>query len=486
MTTSHQTDDPPTADLPPIRTIYPKYLVTIWGQAKFVRDPIAMLYWLQRKYGNLFQVEFGGRRLVFAFGPTYNRILHAETDRFHGRGVVLAGPENSAQRRLMTSLFALNGTVHQRFRHQLVPAFQKSALAGYAPDLAEEVDTVLSQWHPGKVVDMSAETRQLSWAIARRVLFGLPHRPDVESLRDELEEWFVRNSRPWTQLIRVNRPFTPYGQLLRRAEAIEQRVLALIRQKRDEGLGHDVLSMLMRARNEAGVPATDAELVGHVITLFLASYETTANTLAWTLFLLAQHPEIASSLCDELATTPMDGTQPADLDRLPLLGRVLKESMRILPVVPVSRRWTTRDGDFNGFHLPAQSMVVFSHYLTHHMPDLYPDPEKFLPERWETINPSLAEYLPFGAGARICIGAAFATYSLKLMLTTILRRWRFSVVPGAQIDRRVKVTLAPKHGLPMRIGHATEGFHRVQVRGNIHEMVDLTAPTQAFVRTRAA
>jgi cytochrome P450 len=458
----------------------------IWAQAKFIRDPLWMIEYIRSRFGNLFQFEFGKRRIVFALGPDYNRILHTDTERFLGRGVVLAGPPDSAQRRLMTSLFALNGDAHQRMRRQLLPSFQKSALAGYAAELTDEIDGILDQWRPGQVVDMTRQTRRLSWGIARRVLFGLPDTPEVDRLRTDLEEWFARNARPLTQLIRVNSPLMPYGRLLRRAEAAERQAIAIIRMKREMGIGGDALSILMQTCNERGEPATETELVGHVITLFLASYETTANTLAWTLFLLAQHPEIAENLCDEVATLRADVPSPTELERLPLMGRVLKESMRILPVVPVSRRLSSSDGELGGYHLPADSMVVFSHYVTHHMPDIYAEPHRFLPQRWETINPSPAEYMPFGAGPRTCIGAAFANYTLKLMLARMLPRYHFSMVPKSRVDRRIKVTLSPKHGLPMRIRGRDEPFERVEIRGNIHEMVDLTPVQRLRNITRAA
>src|SRR5207248_2022617 len=130
-------------------------------------------------------------------------------------------------------------------------------------------------------------------------------------------------------------------------------------------------------RNMPGQQLTDGELVGHAMTLFLAAFETTANTLSWTLFLLAQHPDVLADLLDELAFLGGDAPAMHRLDRLPLLDNVLKETMRLLPAIPFSRRIATTDCLLGPYHVPQGSRVLFSHYITHHMPELYPEPNRF-------------------------------------------------------------------------------------------------------------
>ncbi len=146
--------------------------------------------------------------------------------------------------------------------------------------------------------------------------------------------------------------------------------------------------MLIQARDEDGRGLSDAELIGQATVLFIAGHETSANALTWTLFLLSQHPRVLGDLCDELRGTLHGGAPSVDqLDQLPLLDRVIKESMRLPPPASLSLRVSTAPFELGQHQLPRGTTVFFSQYITHHMPDLYPEPERFLPERWQTINP---------------------------------------------------------------------------------------------------
>jgi cytochrome P450 len=123
--------------------------------------------------------------------------------------------------------------------------------------------------------------------------------------------------------------------------------------------------------------------------------------------------------------------------------------------------------------MPKKTRVIFSHYVTHHMPEVFPNPERFDPSRWETIKPALGEYVPFGTGARMCLGSAMAQLVMKIALTSILPRWKISVVPNSTINRKQGISLGPRHGLPVIIERQDRQLTVSQVRGNIHEMVEL-------------
>jgi cytochrome P450 len=461
------------------------WLRGILQMVRFERDPIAYLRTLHQTYGDLAQIcDRDGRRIFFALGPEYNRLLHADTERFVAKGFVIRGPRDSAQRRLATSLFTMNGERHKRHRHLLLPAFQKSALALYRADLVELLHQELDRWQPGQAIDLLHEMRRWSWNIAGKLLYGLDVSDASESLRDDIDRWVHRNASACVRMLRRDWPLTPYRRLLRHAERLERKIVAMRRAKdAADCQGHDVLSLLMRTRDEDGQALTDAELVGHAMTLFLAAFETTANTLTWTLFLLAQHPDVQADVLDELSFLHGGAPTVEQLNCLPLLDGVLKESMRLMPAVVLSRRISTVDGPIGPYFLPRKSRIFFSHYLTHHMPELYPEPERFRPERWWTINPSPAEFLPFGAGPRYCIGASFAQFVLKTALAMTLPRWRLTVAPNARVDRHVVVAMAPRYGMPMTVAPQDRQFEVSCVRGNIHEMVDLTPrPVRAVVR----
>jgi cytochrome P450 len=191
---------------------------------------------------------------------------------------------------------------------------------------------------------------------------------------------------------------------------------------------------------------------------------------------------VTADLVDELHST-LHGDAPSldQLNQLPLLERVIKESLRLLPPVSYYSRSNIEPTRLGPYPLRKGTTVVLSHYVTHHLPDLYPQPERFLPDRWRTLNPSPYAFLPFGAGPRMCVGATFALQTLKIALAVILQRYRLEVIPDARIDRQVTTTLWPKHGLPMRLHRQDRCFSSTPVCGNIHEMVELPS-----ARRRAA
>jgi cytochrome P450 len=217
---------------------------------------------------------------------------------------------------------------------------------------------------------------------------------------------------------------------------------------------------------------TEDELIGQANLLFIAGHETTANALAWTLFLLSQHPRIMANLFDEL-TGVLRGSAPSVecLSRLPLLECVIKESMRLLPPVPFGARTCVEETELGPYNVPPGTEICFSQYFTHRLPELYPEPTRFRPERWEEIEPSAYEYLPFLAGARMCVGATFAMQEIKVVLAMLLQRYRLELVPNTVIDRRVTMTLSPKYGLPMMVHLLDRKFAASAWRGDVRDMI---------------
>jgi len=163
------------------------------------------------------------------------------------------------------------------------------------------------------------------------------------------------------------------------------------------------------------------------------------------------------------------------LESLPLLERVIKEGIRILPPVPWNARITSQITKLNDYTIPKGSEVFVSIYQTHHLPEIYSNPESFKPERWETIKPTPYEYNPFSAGPRICIGAGFAIMEIKLILAIILQQFRLEFLGSCQIDRAGLISLKPKYGMPMMVYPQDRQFDRGVgiVKGNVREMVNL-------------
>lgn len=454
-------------------------------QSRFDRDPIQGFYALRAQYGDLIRFQSRLGNLLVTFGPEYNRQLHTETDLFYSGPFVLPGPPHSAQHRLRQSIFNLNAAEHKRMRHQLLPVFQRSMMDVYQHAIRGHVETAVAEWRPGQVRDLHRDMHLLVWSVVRDLLYGLDADAASESLHEDMEHWMFQTFSPWVRSFPFNLPFTPYRRMLRDAAKLEQKFLAVMRDRRERGADRDdALSTLLRFRKDDGSELPLEALVGHALILFLVAYETTGNTLTWTLFLLTQFPRVQQDLLDELQALGAGATFD-QIDQAPLLARVLKESMRLLPAVPYSRRRTCREGALGRYLLPEQTRIIFSHYMTHHMPEVYPEPERFDPARWEAIHPSPSEYLPFGAGPRTCLGSSLAQCVIKLAISRILPRWKIDVVPHSRIDRHLGISLGPRGGIPVVLSRQDRDLRQSPISGNIREMVELDRAEPAR-RYRAA
>jgi cytochrome P450 len=276
-------------------------------------------------------------------------------------------------------------------------------------------------------------------------------------------------------LCRAGFPGRAFRNLQRRAEQVERCALDFAETKRGVRDDRDMLSVLVNSPDETGAAPSRDTIAGHLPILFGATHETCQTALAWTLFLIAQHPDVARDLADEISGALVGG--PPTLSRvaaLPLLDAVVKESMRILPPVPSLARVASQSTRLGGYEVTQGTWVLLSPFLTNRAPELYDEPARFAPERWSRINPSAFEYMVFSGGPRVCPGASFGTAVVKVSIAAIVSRFCITVVPGARIDRRVAVTMAPR-GLPVVL-HPPEGTWTASpVTGQVCDMVQSSA-----------
>lgn len=457
----------------------------VWNTAaRFLYDPIPVLRSLHARHGAVVAFandpfrQWDPRLYLMAFGPKYNEQILTRTDVFRSRGFVPQGPAGSAHQRIRFGLISMNGEQHRRHRALVMPAFHRRAVDGYRDAMADLTDRALARWKIGEARNISQDMRALALDVAGAVPFG--HRPEAEKRRIGrlIETWVATCFSPGVWFFQWNRPGLPYRRLLRMAEDLETEIRRMIHQRRGESLGDDVLSTLIRARYEDGGAMTDEELVGQASVIYIAAHETNTAALTWTLFLLSQHPKILSRLVDELeGELHGDAPRIEQFERLPLLERVIKESLRILPPVAWGTRAVDQPTEIGPYFLPKGSRVLYSQHITHHLPEIYPQPRRFDPDRWVSFAPPSYAYIPFGGGPRLCIGYAFSMTFLRIALAVIAQRFRLALAPGARIERKYRVTVAPKYGMPMIVHPKGRAVPTVAPRGRIHDTVDLSHST---------
>jgi cytochrome P450 len=424
-------------------------------------NPIARFTAWQARYGNAFAFHLRGRHFAMFIGPDANQYLLATNAAAFTQGAtVRLGPV------LGKGLLTSDGPLHTTQRRLIQPAFHRGRIEAYQATMAAETARMLDRWHAGETLDFSAAMHDLTLTIVGRTLFAvdLAHQSDDIGQSVNAMIRFLR-FRPVALFTgQINLPGFPYHRFLQYKAKMDAMVYGLIAEGRaretDNG---DILSMLLAARDDDGTAMTDTQVRDEVLTFLAAGHETTANALGWTFMLLAQHPDICARLVGEIRAVLGDRLPTsADLARLTYLECVIKESMRLYPPAWAGTRIAQEEVELRGYRLPKGTIVGFSQYLTHRMPEHFAEPERFLPERFDPDHgeqhPPYA-YIPFGAGPRSCIGSGFALMELKTIVPIILQRFQPALVPGQRIEIEPLVTLRAKRNIMMRISgtHATRG-----------------------------
>lgn len=492
------------AEAAPIRLSVPGPPPTRWAGAlgnvfQFVRDPIAHADRLFAEHGRMACLARGRSTWLVAtdarppgtvllYGADLNRQLFSQHGVFHKSA--LSGPlfphGNASPRqrplsRMLTGLFAVNDDAHRSQRRLLMPAFHKSRIEGYRDDMVAITQAVLDGFRPGQIRDLRFDMNELALRIVTRTLFGSDLGARGVELGRKLQRWL--DLFKFAGAAPLDWPGLPYRRWLDLTHAIDRDTRDIIAERRRQLDGaSDILSALLQATDEHGAALDEDELIGHAGVLFAAGHETSSNALCWTLALLSQHPEVAAALDDELTGT-LRGSAPRvdQLAALPVLDGVVKESLRLLPPAPLNHRIAAADTELGGHAIPRGTELLSSVYHTHRMPDVYEQPGRFSPRRWERLDPGPYAYCPFGAGARMCIGASFALMEIKLVLSILLQRFRLSLPPGTRVGRAVSITMRPDPGLPMRIHRRDREFAASArgVRGALAAMVDFPSPPSA-------
>ena len=434
--------------------------VSLARTRRFADDPLPLLLESYERFGPVFTLRLFHSNVVFMLGPAANHyvtVSHASNftwrDSLFRDLIGLMGD----------GLLTIDGDFHRRSRLIMLPAFHSEHIAASVDTIVQETMRALDQLAPGETVDVYTWTRRLAMRVAMRALFGvdpdgaLARSIDAAGLFEEALAFYSSE-----YALRVLRgPYTPWARLQQAARKLDTLIYSEISRRRSTGeRGQDILSLLLDASDEDGNTLSDLQVRDEVMTLLFAGHDTTTSTVSFMLYELARHPHIVARLvaeqdaklaCGASASTPSE-LRAVLFGELAELELVLDETLRKYPPAWVGPRRSVQPFEFEGHTVPGRAFVNYCSWASHHLPDVFPEPHAFRPERFtpeaRAALPKGA-YVPFGGGSRMCIGMRFGQLEVRTIATLMLSRFSLSLPHDFRLSIRQMPTISPKHGLPM-------------------------------------
>ena len=404
---------------------------------RFEREPMPLLVDCYERFGPVFTLRLLYAPVVFALGPEANHYItvsHASNFRWRD------GSMGDLIPLLGDGLLTTDGEYHRRARRIMLPAFHRERIAAATGVMVEETELALERWRIGARFDLYSWTRRLALRIALRALFGFD--PDRSFGDRDMAEEFERTLGFWgreyvMQMLRG--PGSPWRRMQRSRAHLDTVIFAEIDRRRRSGeRGEDILSLLLDARDEDGSALSRLELRDQVMTLLFAGHDTTTSTVSFLFYELARNRGELRRLQD---------------DQEPALDLAVDEILRMYPPAWIGPRRALEPFELCGVQVPGGVMVNYCSWASHHLPDVFDQPERFRPKRFtpeaRAALPKGA-YVPFGGGSRTCIGMRFGLAEVKAIAATVLRRFTLDLAePARPLRIRQMPTLSPIGGLPV-------------------------------------
>lgn len=412
-----------------------------------MKDPIGIMRRRYQRYGPISWTSAFGLRMVYMMGPEANQFVmlnrgelfsnHDGWDYFIGkffhRGIML-----------------LDFDEHKWHRKIMQQAFNRDVLKGYLERMGPHIQSGIEDWHTVPDFHVLNAVKQLTLDLATDVFMGYELGPEADSINTA----FIDTVRAGTALVRANVPGGRWSKGLKGRKVLEKffrKELPAKRASKDS----DLFSVLCHASTEDGQQFSDDDVVNHMIFLMMAAHDTSTITLSTLFYYLAKNPQWQERLREESRALNKTCIDYEDLASLTGIGMAMKEALRLCAPVPSMPRRTVKDVEFQGYLIPKGSFITISPYFTHYMEELWPEPEKFDPERFseerreDKVHPYA--WVPFGGGAHKCIGLHFAEMQVKAILHQVLLKYRWSVPAGYEMPVDLTSLPVPGDGLPVKL-----------------------------------
>ena len=393
------------------------------------------------RYGQRFTVRLVGTPpfVMLADPDEVKQVFTAPADVLHpGSGARILEPVIGRN-----SVILLDEDAHLAQRRLMLPAFHGEQVGRLTAVMTEVAAAQVERWPRGEPVALHPRLQALTLEIILRTVFGLEEGARLDRLRGQLTDVLAIGVSPVSLLPPLQRdlgPLSPWRRFLRMRDAVDAELFALIEERRrDAAQRDDVLSLLLAARHEDGSPMSPQELRDELMTLLVAGHETTASQLAFAFERLVRTPDVLARLTEAVAGGDGDAYVTA----------TVQETLRRRPVLPnAAPRLVMQEIEVGGWRYPTGVCLVANAYLVHHDPAIYPDPYAFRPERFLEQSPGTYTWIPFGGGRRRCLGAAFATVEMKVVLRAVLEQASPRVAGDGRLElsRRRSITLSPREG----------------------------------------
>lgn len=417
-------------------------------------DMLGVLMRWTETYGPVFTIRMPGLHVVMMVSPAANqRILVTHPHDFSWEHGLLGELTPFIGRGLLTT----DDDEHDRARRLLMPSFTMARVRGYGGEIVRIVDDAAARLQAAGSLELHAWARALALRVATDVILGMHA---SEALARELAHHFEQGLGLWggsfmASLV-LRGPGTPYRRMLGHAAAIDRVLLPEIeRRRRSDARDGSVLDTLVHAR-EGDDQLSLREIRDQALTLLFAGHDTTAATVSWLFSLVGRHPEVQRRLQQELDGRL--GDRPPTVDDLagglPYLDQVLQETLRLYPPAWIGPRRTRAAFALHGHEIPAGTQVAYCSWVTHRLPELWAHPDAFDPERFSSARAqgiAAGAYVPFGRGARICIGRRFGELEVKAIVVALLRRYDVELLPAQAFPARTIPTISPRHGVHVRL-----------------------------------
>ncbi len=428
----------------------------LWYAFRKVRpaNPIFLFQHLNQTYGDIAHYKLAHNHIVFLNHPDYIReVLVVQNDNFIKERTV-----RRTKMLLGEGMITSEGSVHRAQRLAAQPAFHRQRIGEYAAIMVEEAARTRDSWRGGEQRDIAADMMHLTLNVVARTLFATDLRQEVYELAAAINRIMSRYNflimLPAAEWLVHLRP-PGLAAFVRERNRIDAAVYRMIDAHCRSGRDRGSLLDLMIAASSADDIRSRKSLRDQVITIFLAGYETVANALSWTWYLLSENPDCELKFHSELDRV-LQGDLPSfeTVPRLRYTENVMAESLRLYPPAWAMGRYARNDFALGEFFLPARTTVLISQFITHRDPRYFPEPLRFDPNRFlpeAKGQRTKFTYFPFGAGVRQCIGESFAWMEGVLILATLAQKWKLKLVPGHQIEPQPLITLRPKYGMRMQV-----------------------------------